>query len=44
VVWQLNYPAIFDEVQDFENNIRNNSGGLGLITLNGQTDDRRTRF
>ncbi len=29
----LNYSAIFDEVQDFENNIRGTSGGLGLITL-----------
>lgn len=29
----LNYSAIFDEVQDFENNIRNVSGGLGLLTL-----------
>lgn len=34
----LNYSAIFDEIQDFENNIRNNSGGLGLITTNGQVD------
>lgn len=31
----LNYSAIFDEVQDFENNIRGTSGGLGLITLDG---------
>jgi YVTN family beta-propeller protein len=28
----LNHGAIFDEVQDFELNIRNVSGGLGLIT------------
>jgi YVTN family beta-propeller protein len=34
----LNYSAIFDEVQDFENNIRGTSGGLGLITTNGQVD------
>jgi cytochrome c peroxidase len=36
----LNYSAIFDEVQDFENNIRGTSGGLGLITLaDGVTPD-----
>jgi YVTN family beta-propeller protein len=36
----LNYSAIFDEVQDFENNIRGTSGGLGLITLaDGTTPD-----
>ncbi len=36
----LNYSAIFDEVQDFENNIRGVSGGLGLITLaDGVTPD-----
>ncbi len=36
----LNYSAIFDEVQDFENNIRGVSGGLGLITLaDGTTPD-----
>lgn len=36
----LNYSAIFDEVQDFENNIRNVSGGLGLLTLDdGVTPD-----
>jgi len=36
----LNYSAIFDEVQDFENNIRGVSGGLGLITLSdGVTPD-----
>ncbi len=34
----LNYSAIFDEIQDFENNIRGVSGGLGLITTNGQVD------
>lgn len=28
----LNHSAIFDEVQDFENNIRGTSGGLGLFT------------
>jgi len=36
----LNYSAIFDEIQDFENNIRGTSGGLGLITLaDGVTPD-----
>jgi cytochrome c peroxidase len=36
----LNYSAIFDEIQDFENNIRGVSGGLGLITLaDGTTPD-----
>ncbi len=36
----LNYSAIFDEVQDFEANIRGVSGGLGLITLaDGVTQD-----
>jgi YVTN family beta-propeller protein len=36
----LNYSGIFDEVQDFENNIRGVSGGLGLITLaDGVTQD-----
>ncbi len=36
----LNYSAIFDEVQDFENNIRGVSGGSGLITLaDGVTPD-----
>lgn len=36
----LNHSGIFDEVQDFENNIRNTSGGLGLITLaDGVTPD-----
>jgi YVTN family beta-propeller protein len=35
----LNYSAIFDEVQDFENNIRGVSGGLGLIVDgNGNQD------
>jgi YVTN family beta-propeller protein len=29
----LNHSAVFDEVQDFELNIRNVSGGQGLITL-----------
>ena len=36
----LNHSAIFDELQDFELNIRNVSGGLGLITLaDGTTPD-----
>ena len=36
----LNYSAIFDEVQDFEANIRGVSGGLGLLTLaDGVTQD-----
>jgi YVTN family beta-propeller protein len=36
----LNYSGINDEVQDFELNIRNVSGGLGLITLaDGTTPD-----
>lgn len=35
----LNYSAIFDEVQDFENNIRGTSGGLGLITLADGSQD-----
>jgi len=36
----LNYSAIFDEIQDFEDNMRNTSGGLGLITLaDGETPD-----
>src|SRR5207249_1665490 len=36
----LNYSAIFDEIQDFENNIRGVSGGQGLITLaDGVTPD-----
>jgi len=36
----LNYSAIFDEIQDFEDNMRNTSGGLGLITLaDGTTPD-----
>lgn len=36
----LNYSGIFDEVQDFEANIRGVSGGLGLITLaDGTTPD-----
>ncbi len=34
----LNYSAIFDEVEDFENNIRGVSGGKGLIVLTGATD------
>jgi YVTN family beta-propeller protein len=36
----LNHSGIFDEVQDFELNIRNVSGGMGLITLaDGTTPD-----
>jgi YVTN family beta-propeller protein len=36
----LNHSAIFDEIQDFENNMRNNQGGQGLITLaDGVTPD-----
>jgi YVTN family beta-propeller protein len=36
----LNHSAIFDEIQDFELNIRNVSGGLGLITqADGVTPD-----
>ena len=36
----LNYSGINDEIQDFEANIRNVSGGLGLITLaDGVTQD-----
>ncbi|HEY3215380.1 MAG TPA: beta-propeller fold lactonase family protein [Candidatus Eisenbacteria bacterium] len=36
----LNHSAIFDELQDFELNIRNVSGGLGLITqADGTTPD-----
>jgi cytochrome c peroxidase len=34
----LNYSAIFDEVEDFELNIRGVSGGAGLIVLDGTTD------
>lgn len=34
----LNYSAIFDEVEDFELNIRGVSGGAGLIVLAGTTD------
>ena len=34
----LNYSAVFDEVEDFELNIRGVSGGLGLIVLPGTTD------
>jgi uncharacterized protein (TIGR03437 family) len=36
----LNWSAIFDEEEDFEGNIRNVSGGLGLIVLaDGVTQD-----
>jgi len=34
----LNYSAVFDELEDFELNIRNVSGGKGLIVLQGTTD------
>ncbi len=34
----LNYSAIFDELEDFELNIRGVSGGKGLIVQNGTAD------
>jgi YVTN family beta-propeller protein len=34
----LNYSAIFDEIEDFELNIRGVSGGQGLIVTGGGTD------
>jgi YVTN family beta-propeller protein len=34
----LNHSAIFDELQDFELNIRNVSGGQGLIPVDGAPD------
>jgi hypothetical protein len=34
----LNYSAIFDEIEDFELNIRGVSGGAGLIVLPGTTE------
>lgn len=34
----LNYSAVFDELEDFELNIRGVSGGAGLIVLDGTTD------
>lgn len=34
----LNYSAVFDELEDFELNIRGVSGGAGLIVLEGTTD------
>jgi YVTN family beta-propeller protein len=34
----LNYSGVFDELEDFELNIRGVSGGPGLIVLNGGTD------
>ena len=34
----LNYSAIFDELEDFELNIRGVSGGQGLIVKSGTTD------
>jgi len=34
----LNYSAIFDELEDFELNIRGVSGGQGLIVLEGSTN------
>jgi len=38
----LNYSALFDEVEDFELNIRGVSGGKGLIVLQGTTDQEPT--
>jgi len=34
----LNYSGVFDELEDFELNIRGVSGGQGLIVLQGTTD------
>lgn len=34
----LNYSGIFDELEDFELNIRGVSGGQGLVVLEGTTD------
>ena len=34
----LNYSGVFDELEDFELNIRGVSGGQGLIVLEGATD------
>jgi YVTN family beta-propeller protein len=34
----LNYSAVFDELEDFELNIRGVSGGKGLIVLDGTAD------
>ncbi len=34
----LNYSAVFDELEDFELNIRGVSGGAGLIVLEGTTN------
>jgi hypothetical protein len=34
----LNYSGVFDELEDFELNIRGVSGGQGLIVLEGTTD------
>lgn len=34
----LNYSGVFDELEDFELNIRGVSGGAGLIVLEGTTD------
>ena len=34
----LNYSAVFDELEDFELNIRGVSGGAGLLVLPGTTD------
>ncbi|MFN8380647.1 MAG: beta-propeller fold lactonase family protein [Anaerolineales bacterium] len=34
----LNYSAVFDELEDFELNIRGVSGGKGLIVLQGTSD------
>jgi CxxC motif-containing protein (DUF1111 family) len=41
----LNHSAIFDEVQDFENNIRGTSGGLGLfVKADGSQDPALDAF
>jgi YVTN family beta-propeller protein len=38
----LNYSAVFDELEDFELNIRGVSGGPGLIVVEGTTDQEPT--
>jgi hypothetical protein len=38
----LNYSAIFDELEDFELNIRGVSGGQGLLVVEGTTDQEPT--
>src|SRR5262249_56211400 len=40
----LNHSAIFDELQDFELNIRNVSGGQGLIPPDGTPDPNVAAF